>query len=63
MIDHICKEIDYCTCNQLADEPDENCPIHGSGIFPPRCCICGRFMKWEPIEIVERDVDNDKLGI
>lgn len=26
-------------------EPDEECPIHGAGEWPPRCCICGRFLK------------------
>ena len=44
---HICVEKDYCICDQLADEPNEHCPIHGYGTFPPRCDICGRFMKWK----------------
>lgn len=41
--EHICKRIDYCICSSIADEPNENCPIHGHGEFPPRCIICGRF--------------------
>lgn len=46
--EHICKEIDYCTCNIEALEPNEKCPIHsGYRPWPPRCYICGRFMKFE----------------
>jgi hypothetical protein len=42
---HECEEIDYCTCDTMADEPNERCPLHGAGVWPPRCIICGRFMK------------------
>ena len=43
---HICKEIDYCTCDSMALEPNEQCIKHGAGPWPPRCMICGRFMSW-----------------
>lgn len=43
---HICKEIIHCTCSIIALEPDENCYLHGSGPWPPRCGICGRFISW-----------------
>lgn len=55
MKDHVCKEIDYCICSPSADEPNEYCPIHGHGIFPPRCEICGRFVKWKPIKIIKSE--------
>ena len=41
--EHICKEDIYCTCYQLALEPDEDCALHGNP-YPPRC-NCGRFIK------------------
>lgn len=47
MKEHTCKELDFCICSQLADEPSEDCPIHGHGLLPPRCMICGRFMSWK----------------
>jgi hypothetical protein len=30
----------------VALEPDERCPVHGPGEFPPRCAECGRFLPW-----------------
>ena len=33
-----------CECSLTALEPDENCPVHGLGEYPPRCGVCGRFM-------------------
>lgn len=42
---HKCKQLDYCICDISALEPNENCPVHAAGIYPPRCVICGRFMK------------------
>jgi hypothetical protein len=42
---HICVESKTCVCGITADEPDEKCPVHGAGEWPPRCCICERFMK------------------
>ena len=41
---HECVAVDYCTCRQDADTPDEKCPIHGAGEWPPRCSICGKLM-------------------
>jgi hypothetical protein len=26
-------------------EPHEDCPIHSLGEWPPRCEICGQFIK------------------
>lgn len=46
MKEHVCKESTTCTCYMLADEPSEDCPQHGGGTFPPRCELCGKFMKW-----------------
>jgi hypothetical protein len=44
MKDHICRESKVCTCYVLALEPNEACPQHGGGIWPPRCMECGRFL-------------------
>lgn len=44
--DHRCRESTTCTCYLLATEPDEHCPIHGQGEWPPRCGECGRFLPW-----------------
>ena len=43
---HECKTICTCCCSITASEPNEKCPMHGHP-WPPRCEICGRFMKWE----------------
>ena len=42
--EHVCEEIDYCTCSIIRLEPDEYCPIHGGCRHPPRCAECGQFM-------------------
>ena len=42
---HVCKESRACVCCLSATEPDEGCPVHGGGDWPPRCAVCGRFMK------------------
>jgi hypothetical protein len=42
---HVCQRPDYCYCNSQALEPDEKCPIHGGGEWPPRCMFCGQFMQ------------------
>lgn len=48
MVDeHECRESRTCTCYKLALEPDDSCPVHGAGPWPPRCEICGRFLPWE----------------
>ena len=41
---HDCREPHDCWCYMLSDEPNEECPVHGSGPWPPRCEECGRFM-------------------
>jgi len=33
---HRCREARTCCCYQLADEPNERCPVHGFGEWPPR---------------------------
>jgi hypothetical protein len=42
---HICRKSNTRGCYQLATEPDEECPVHGIGPWPPRCEVCGRFVK------------------
>ena len=42
---HKHRESRTCSCYLLALEPDEECPVHGAGEWPPRCCECGRFMR------------------
>ena len=48
---HQCRRSRTCCCSSQALEPDDECPIHGAGEWPPRCCVCGRFMKWSEPEI------------
>jgi hypothetical protein len=43
---HICNGALGCTCDRSALEPDEDCPVHGHGPWPPRCRICGRYMSY-----------------
>lgn len=43
---HDCKRSTTCACNLQDMEPNEKCPVHGYGEFPPRCEVCGKFMKW-----------------
>lgn len=45
MSTHTCKESDCCTCSMAALEPDEQCPVHGMGEYPPRCAVL-----WEVYE-------------
>ncbi len=42
---HICQESDTCSCSITGYEPNEQCPIHGAGEWPPRCHRCGRFIQ------------------
>jgi hypothetical protein len=44
---HTCKRNKSCTCEMWMYEPSDDCPIHMGGEWPPRCVICGRFMKWD----------------
>lgn len=46
MKEHVCHESQGCECEVLADEPKEECPVHGSGHWPPRCEVCGRLLPW-----------------
>lgn len=46
MADHRCERNRTCTCSTQGLEPDDDCPIHGGGEWPPRCATCGRLMRW-----------------
>lgn len=41
---HECREARACCCSVTALAPNEECPVHGSGPWPPRCGECGRFL-------------------
>jgi hypothetical protein len=43
--DHVCRESETCECAIQALEPKETCPVHGSGQWPPKCAVCGRFIR------------------
>jgi hypothetical protein len=43
---HRCRKSDVCRCYPLALEPNERCPLHGCGDWPPRCGECGRFIRF-----------------
>lgn len=43
MVPHVCKPYKACRCSMNADEPNENCPVHGFG-DDRRCGTCGRFL-------------------
>lgn len=45
MKEHICEESSSCSCLGFNLEPAEDCPVHGNKPWPPRCCICGRYMR------------------
>ena len=47
---HVCKELDYCICHTGYLEPEDDCPFHGSGVYPRRCIICGKFLKVKEID-------------
>jgi hypothetical protein len=44
--EHTCHRNRSCTCSIQGLEPDDDCPIHSDGEFPPRCCVCGRLLPW-----------------
>lgn len=60
MTKHKCKESDYCTCSIAGLEPDEECPVHGAGVWPPQCGICGRFMPWSERAIYAQHLEELK---
>jgi hypothetical protein len=43
-VQHVCKRDRTCRCSVIGLEPDDNCPIHGCGEWPPRCGECGRYI-------------------
>jgi len=43
---HKCQRPTTCCCSVAGLEPSEECPIHSGGEWPPRCELCGQFMKW-----------------
>jgi hypothetical protein len=44
-VEHVHRESGTCRCSIIADEPTEDCPVHGHP-WPPRCAACGQMMKW-----------------
>ncbi len=58
---HICRESHTCCCSVLALEPDEDCPVHAQGPWPPRCEVCGRFMDWSVRDLFD-DTRADELA-
>ena len=59
---HVCREVLFCSCSLMADEPDENCSIHGINLQPPRCHYCGRFIKREIKSPTIENNPSDKKG-
>lgn len=43
---HPCRESRTCCCSISGLEPNERCPVHGCGEWPPRCELCGKFLPW-----------------
>lgn len=33
-----------CQCDITHHSPSDRCPVHGSGIYPPKCYYCNRFI-------------------
>jgi hypothetical protein len=44
----------FCTCDQLADEPNPECDVHGYVYHAPRC-RCGKFVPRATQEGAARD--------
>ena len=44
MSNHVCKIDKTCSCYVVGLEPNEKCPKHGAGEYPPRCADCGKFI-------------------
>lgn len=47
---------DICTCSQLADEPRDDCEIHGWP-WPKRCGRCGRFIAYR--DAIESEMETE----
>ena len=41
MENHKCSPLTYCTCHALAEEPKDDCPVHG--FETRRRCSCGKY--------------------
>jgi len=52
---HKHKRQDWCNCSSSALEPEDSCPIHGQVEYPPRCYLCGQFLKREKYEISQNN--------
>jgi hypothetical protein len=52
---HRCERANTCCCSISALEPDDECPIHSGGEWPPRCATCGRLMPWPKIDYSQSD--------
>jgi hypothetical protein len=61
--EHVCKEPRYCTCSIVGVEPDESCYIHGVSEWPPRCEICGRYMRRKQAEGCEQHATTQGLPL
>jgi hypothetical protein len=64
---HECRESKTCICRCDADEPNDDCPVHGCGEFPPRCGACGKFLPHvlcvpDGFENYHGDIHNDRTG-
>ncbi len=44
---HPCRESTTCCCYGAVDDPSPDCPVHSMGSWPPRCEVCGRFLRWK----------------
>jgi len=45
-MNHECQPSRTCRCSIQSLDPKEDCAVHGSGEWPPRCEVCGRFLSW-----------------
>ena len=45
MPEHTCQLPTTCLCRVDASEPYWHCPVHGEREFPPRCELCGQYMR------------------
>jgi hypothetical protein len=52
-----------CCCSMSGYEPNENCPVHGCGEWPPRCCKCGQFIKYRDLGTRAREWISKNLTV